>query len=121
MSVFLIFLFLSFFTPGDLEIRIYNDSDFSMENVRVAFPSQTEDFGTVPAQGATDYRRVKESYRLARVEAVVDGKPAIIQPFDYVGEKKAKTRKVHVRIECRRKCQIRVYPAQIEMPSRLRS
>jgi hypothetical protein len=117
MILLAILLFVPIFTSEDIEIRISNSSSVPIENVRVAFPSQTEDFGTLPPNGITDYRRVKESYCLARIDAVVDGKPAIIQPFDYVGEKqlkrgkytfvlsvntKAKSEFTRLRLKCRR-------------------
>ena len=52
------------------------------------FPSQTEEYGNIPPREATEYRVVKESYRYAYIEAVVGGKRAVLQPIDYVGEKK---------------------------------
>ena len=76
---------------GDqLEIRIANRSRVAMENVRVQFPSQTEVYGTIPPNGVTDYRVVKKAYRYARIDAVVAGAPAVLQPIDYVGESELK-------------------------------
>jgi len=76
---------------GDqLEIRVANRSRVAIENVRVQFPSQTEVYGTIPPNGVTDYRVVKKAYRYARIEAVVAGKPALLQPIDYVGESELK-------------------------------
>jgi hypothetical protein len=83
-----ILLFLSMLVSDESEIRILNGSKVPIERVRIWFPEQTEDFGTIPPKGVTGYRPVRKPYCLARVEAVVDGKPAIIQPFDHVGEKR---------------------------------
>lgn len=88
-----LFLLLSVTGSNDIEIRISNQSKIAIENVRVGFPSQTENFGTIPPNGTTDYRVVKQAYRYARIEARVNGKRAVIQPFDYVGEKELKTGK----------------------------
>ena len=76
---------------GDqLEIRVANRSRVAIENVRVQFPSQTEIYGTIPPNGVTDYRVIKKAYRYARIEAVVAGVPAVLQPIDYVGESELK-------------------------------
>lgn len=90
MILALIFILISMIGSNDVEIRISNQSNAAIEDVRVGFPSQTEDYGTIPAKGTTDYRVIKKAYRYAYVEAMVDGKRAVIQPFDYVGEKELK-------------------------------
>jgi hypothetical protein len=86
-------IFLSLIGSSNTEIRISNQSKVPIQEVRVQFPSQTESYGTIPAKGVTDYRVVKKAYRYARIEAVVDGKRAILQPIDYVGEKELKAGK----------------------------
>lgn len=88
LSVFLILL--SFTTNSDLEIRVANRSDAPIEQVRVGFPSQTEEYGTVAPKGVTEYRVVKKAYRYAQVVAIIGGEEVVIQPFDYVGEKPLK-------------------------------
>lgn len=93
MIVAYLFILLSITGSSDIEIRISNESKVAIENVKVGFPSQTEDYGTIPAKGVTEYRLVKRAYRYARIEATVEGKPAVIQPIDYVGEKELKTGK----------------------------
>ena len=67
-------------------IRIANRSDVEIQNVVVNFPSQTETYGNIPSGKTTKYHNVKKAYRYARIAAVVDGKEALIQPQDYVGE-----------------------------------
>lgn len=71
---------------GPTSIRLINRSEAPLENVVVGFPSTMEDYGSIAPRQATSYRTVHRAYRYAYVKATVDGKPAIIQPIDYVGE-----------------------------------
>jgi hypothetical protein len=80
-------------TEPRVEIRVANESKIQMENVRVQFSSQTEEYGSIPPQGVTDYRAVTKAYRYARIEATVDGEQFLIQPIDFVGEKELKAGK----------------------------
>lgn len=86
-------LFLLWFVPvdGEIKIRIANRSNVPIEKVRVQFPSQTEEYGNIRPREVSEYRVVKESYRYAYIEAVVEGKRAVLQPIDYVGEKKLRS------------------------------
>jgi hypothetical protein len=68
-------------------VRVANLSDVEIENVVVKFPGQVEEYGNVPPNGATDFRRVAKAYRYGYIRAVIDGKEAVLQPEDYVGEK----------------------------------
>lgn len=70
-----------------MEIRVANKSNASLENVVVKFPSQTENWGIIESGGISDYRIIREAYAYAYVEVTVNGKKAIIQPTDYLGEK----------------------------------
>ena len=72
---------------GSPEIRLVNQGSIPLENVLVRFPSQTETYGVIPPNGATDYRRIERSYSLAYIEAAVAGQRAVLQPIDYVGDK----------------------------------
>lgn len=74
----------------DPEIRVANRSNVPIEQIRIQFPSQTEDYGTIPPKGVTEYRAVKIAYRYARIEAKIRGEEVLIQPIDYVGEKQLK-------------------------------
>jgi hypothetical protein len=77
----------------DPEIRLANRSKVPIEQVRVQFPSQTEEYGTIPPKGVTEYRVVRKAYRYARIEAIVSGEEVVVQPIDYVGEKELKAGK----------------------------
>ena len=83
----LILVLFSLQNSDEVEIRIANQSRVTLEDVRVEFPSQTVSYGTIETGKATEYRVVRRAYRYARIEALVDGKPALLQPIDYVGEK----------------------------------
>lgn len=72
-------------------IRIENRSDIEIQNVVVKFPGQTEEYGNIPPNGATGFRQVTTAFRYAYVHAVIDGKEAILQPKDYVGEEPLKS------------------------------
>jgi hypothetical protein len=78
---------------GDLEIRVANHSNVPIEEVRIGFPSQTEEYGTIPPQGVTEYRVVKKAYRYAQLVAKIGGEEVVIQPFDYFREKPLKSGK----------------------------
>jgi hypothetical protein len=58
---------------GRPQIRIANHSNVALENVRVRFPSQVEDFGTIAPRGITDYREIERAYSYAYIEATVGG------------------------------------------------
>jgi proline iminopeptidase len=75
---------------GEVEIRIANYSKVPIENLRVYFGSQIEEYGTVAAKGVTEYRKVRNAYRYARIEAIVEGERAQLQPIDFVGEAELK-------------------------------
>lgn len=70
----------------DVQIRIQNSSEYTLENIRVSFPDEEVSYGTLdPAQGS-DYRKVNKAYRYAYIESEIDGEKTILQPIDYVGE-----------------------------------
>lgn len=122
LGLSLLFLVSCSFGPsslaaGEVEIRVENRSKVRIEKVRVQFPSQTEDYGNIDSEEITEYRVVRNAYRYARIEAIVDGKPAILQPIDFVGEKqlkpgrytyvlkinnKANSEFTRIRLECRK-------------------
>ena len=89
----LILVLLAFTGNADLQIRVANHSNVPIEQVRIRFPSQTEEYGTIPPKGVTEYRVVKKAYRYAQVVAKIGGEEVVIQPFDYVGEKPLKNGK----------------------------
>ena len=71
---------------GATKIRIVNRSNVPFRDVVVKFPSSTENYGTIPPGGASDYRTVKGAYHYAYIECTIEGQPAVLQPHDYVGE-----------------------------------
>jgi hypothetical protein len=70
-----------------VEIRLANHSDVKIEDIEVGFPSQTEKYVSIPPHGYTKYRHVTKAYSYAYIHAVINGKDAVLQPIDYVGEK----------------------------------
>ena len=74
---------------GPTRIRLINRSDVPLEDVVVRFPSTTESYGTLAPGRATSYRTVDCAYGYAFVEATIQGQAAVVQPEDFVGEKKS--------------------------------
>jgi hypothetical protein len=68
-------------------IRVANRSDVELRDVIVKYPSQTEKYGNLPPNEVSGFRRITRAYSYAYIQAVVDGKEAVIQPEDYVGER----------------------------------
>lgn len=64
-----------------------NRSDVPLNEVVVKFPSHTEEYGNIAPHDVTDYRTVQRAYPYAYVEVLVEGKQAILQPYDYTGER----------------------------------
>ena len=71
---------------GQVEIRVSNASDVSLDEVIVGFPDRREAYGSIAAHSHSSYRPVERAYRYAFVEAVVAGERLVLQPIDYVGE-----------------------------------
>jgi ABC-type lipoprotein release transport system permease subunit len=75
-------------TSEGVMIRISNNSEVELRDVVVKFPQwQMEKYDTIASNSTTEYRKVKRAYGYAYIQAVVDGKEAVLQPEDYVGEK----------------------------------
>lgn len=72
-------------------IRIANRTDMEMQNVVVDFAGQRQEYGNIPPGGVTSFRQVKKAYRCAYIHAMVDGKEAILEPKDCVGEEPLET------------------------------
>ncbi len=73
--------------PDDTRIRLTNRGDVAIEGVRVTFPPGPVGYGDLPPGGTTDYRPAPGAYAYAKIEATIAGRPVMIQPTDYVGEK----------------------------------
>jgi hypothetical protein len=72
--------------PSDVRIRVENASAIDFSSTTIGFPSETEQYGAVPAGGRTDYRPVSRAYRYAFAEVEAAGRRYVLQPIDYVGE-----------------------------------
>ena len=73
-------------TEDQVEIRVRNASTIDFSSVVIGFPDQTEAYGAVAAQTATDYRAVERAFRYAGVQVTLDGTSLALIPIDYVGE-----------------------------------
>jgi hypothetical protein len=71
---------------GPVEIRVENASAASMEDVRIGFPDAWVDYGTLDPGEVTAYQTVALAYRVASVEATIDGEVQRLQVIDFVGE-----------------------------------
>ncbi|UBM59698.1 hypothetical protein LAG90_03420 [Marinilongibacter aquaticus] len=83
---------------GDISIRIWNDSKYSMENMYVDTGGGENDYGTVKNGQHSFYRQFNSAYRYAFVSFKINGKAFTIQPLDYVGETPLKQGKYTYRI-----------------------
>jgi hypothetical protein len=72
--------------PDAVEIRVVNRSARDFDGVLVLFSVEPEDYGPLPAGGASAYRPVTGAYRYAYVEVRVDTARLVLQPIDFVGE-----------------------------------
>lgn len=77
-------------TQGAVQIRIRNASDVDFASVEVDFPDGGRvDYGPLSAGSASAYADAgKTVYPYARVMVGFDGRSAVLQPTDYVGEQK---------------------------------
>ncbi len=91
ISIFLLILMAGcdgniFDSNKDVQIRIQNSSEYTLENIRVSFPDEEVSYGTLTPNRSSDYRKVSKAYRYAYIESEIDGEKAVLQPIDYVGE-----------------------------------
>lgn len=70
----------------DVEVRVRNASNVDFSSVVVGFPDQTEAYGAVRANTATEYRTVTRAYRYAGIQVTLGGQSLALIPIDYVGE-----------------------------------
>jgi hypothetical protein len=71
---------------GDVLIRIYNKTGLDLETIRVQFPSQTEDYGSLANGTSSDFHIIHEAYRYAFIQVNSGDQAYVLQPIDYVGE-----------------------------------
>lgn len=75
---------------GNVEIRIRNASLLPFENIEVNTSGGVNNYGTLPDNEISDYKKFNFAYRYSFVKLDINGEPYIIQPIDYVGENKLK-------------------------------
>lgn len=73
---------------GAVEVRLHNLSTTAFDSVTVQFPRDTHRYGPLGAGELSAFATVKEAYGYARVEAWTGGEAYVIQPIDYVGERR---------------------------------
>lgn len=71
---------------GGVNVRVLNNSSFAFGRVRVVFPENEVDYGSLGAHRVSEYAPVETAYRYAYIEVEVGGDVLKIQPTDYVGE-----------------------------------
>ncbi|MDR9418917.1 hypothetical protein [Gracilimonas sp.] len=70
----------------EVKIRIENFSEYEMKNLVVSFPDEEVEYGNINSGANSVYKEVKKAYRYAYIETYIQGKKAVLQPIDYVGE-----------------------------------
>jgi|AntRauTorckE6833_2_1112554.scaffolds.fasta_scaffold06021_3 hypothetical protein len=70
----------------EVKIRIENGSDYDMKYLSVSFPDGEIVFGDIKSGEMSIYKDIERAYRYAYVETEIQGKKAVLQPIDYVGE-----------------------------------
>ena len=61
-------------SPGEVRIRVENASALDFTSTIVGFPQQTEDYGSVGAGHASEYRTIGQAYRYAYFEVSAGGR-----------------------------------------------
>lgn len=74
------------FGSGDIRIRIWNDTEYEMNDIFVDTGGGENDYGELGAYKRSVYMRFVSAYRYAFVSFKINGKAYTIQPVDYVGE-----------------------------------
>lgn len=76
----------SLFETGLVEVRVRNGSAVVMEDVRIWLSGGPVEYPTLEPGEVTAYRAVERAYRIATVEATIDGELQRLQVIDFVGE-----------------------------------
>lgn len=71
---------------GKVKIRLSNISEVDFENVVVNTSTGNVSYGSLKAQGLSDYKSFELAYRYAFIELSASGNIFTLQPIDYVGE-----------------------------------
>ena len=69
-----------------VNVRVANNSSFAFGRVKVVFPENEVDYGSLGAHRVSEYAPVETAYRYAYIEVELGGEVLKIQPIDYVGE-----------------------------------
>ncbi|MGX9244385.1 MULTISPECIES: hypothetical protein [Sphingobacterium] len=72
---------------GKTNIRIKNNSQYTLENVTVTPSEQKINFGKLEKGTYSCYHSFEKAYRYAYVKVTIEGKEYELTPIDYVGEK----------------------------------
>lgn len=71
---------------GGTDIRVKNESTYTLEQIEITTPSQTEAFGTLTPTTVSEYVAFDEAYQFAAATFVASGYRFEITPTDYSGE-----------------------------------
>ena len=71
---------------GGTDIRVKNDSTYTLEDIEITTPSQTEPFGTLTPTTMSEYVTFDEAYQYAAATFVASGYRFELAPTDYSGE-----------------------------------
>ena len=74
--------------PGPTFVRLHNASASTLEDVQVSFRGTPVSYGTVGPGETSGYRPEDGAYRYAYMRATVNGEAYVLQPIDYVGERR---------------------------------
>lgn len=76
--------------PDDVEIRVSNESQFSLDNVTVNTSSNEWNFGFVRKNNKSSYRSFQYAYPFFSLSFQVNGKQFSYHPISYSGYEKIK-------------------------------
>lgn len=90
LKLLYLLIFLSACTPraGEVQIRVRNNSIYTFENVYVDTGGGENEYGNISPDSTSYYNTFQFAYRYAYISLQINGNNYVIQPIDYVGEKK---------------------------------
>ena len=74
--------------PGPTFVRLHNMSASTLEDVHVSFRGTPVSYGTIGPGETSAYRPADGAYRYAYMRATVGGETLVLQPIDFVGERR---------------------------------
>ncbi|MEM8898956.1 MAG: hypothetical protein AAGC85_12655 [Bacteroidota bacterium] len=75
-------------SPNGVELRLLNGSDVPFDEVLVRIGEKEERFAGLDTGAVTEYVSFDFLYRYAYTQVIIGEDTAIIQPIDFVGERK---------------------------------